>query len=324
MNYPRNMMENIFCSVRTLIICVVVVGLFGNNPAQAIDDLPQASPRKGQQILWKVESPLNTVFLAGSIHVLQKKHYPLHPVFDEAFNQSSRVMFEVDLDGISSPQAQMNMLRKGLYLNGESLPTVLSPESYATAKTGLAGLGLQIEDFNRMKPWMVATAVMAMELQKLGFESAYGVDRYFFEKAQAMGKAIQGLETVEFQLDLFAKLSPSIQEQFLLQTLEELKSLGAQVRDIVKAWKQGNVQELETLLAGMEEYPELNQALVINRNNDWLPHIEKALQEKEPVLIVVGALHLLGKDGLVAILKEKGYLVQQLSFVTKHNGESVH
>ena len=115
-----------------------------------------------------------------------------------------------------------------------------------------------------------------------------------------------------------------MQEQFLLQTLEEMKSLGTQVSDMVKAWKQGNVQELETLLAGMEEYPELNQALVINRNNDWLPHIEQALQEKEPVFIVVGALHLLGKDGLVEILKDKGYLIQQLSSVKKHNGESVH
>jgi hypothetical protein len=74
----------------------------------------------------------------------------------------------------------------------------------------------------------------------------------------------------------------------------------------------------------MGEYPEINQALVINRNHDWLPHIEQALKEKEPVFIVVGALHLLGKEGLVAILKEKGYLVQQLSFVKKHNGERVH
>lgn len=81
---------------------------------------------------------------------------------------------------------------------------------------------------------------------------------------------------------------------------------------MVKAWQEGNVQDLETLLEGMQEYPELNQVFVINRNEDWLPYIEQALQEKEPVFIVVGALHLLGKEGLVAALKEKGYEVQQL------------
>ena len=301
----------------------VVLALLWISPTPAVGEAQTAPVADSPQILWKVQSPQNTIFLAGSIHVLQKEHYPLHQAFDEAFNQSSRVIFEVDLDGFSSPLAQMNMVRKGLYLNGETLRTVLSPESYGTAKAGLAGMGQHVEDFHRMKPWMVATAVMALKLQKLGFESAYGVDRHFFEKAQAMGKAIQGLETVEFQLDLFDQLSPSMQEQFLLQTLEEMKSLGTQVSDMVKAWKKGNVQELERLLAGMEEYPELNQALVINRNNDWLPHIEKALQEKEPVFIVVGALHLLGKDGLVEILKKKGYLIQQLSFVKKHNWESV-
>ena len=264
------------------------------------------------QILWKVQSPQNTIYLAGSIHVLQKEHYPLHHEFDKAFNASSRLIFEVDLDDLSSPVAQMNMLRKGLYLNGETLPTVLSPESYATAKAGLAVLGQQIEDYHRMKPWMVATAVLALELQKLGFESAYGVDRHFFEKAQETGKSVQGLETVEFQLDLFDQLSPSIQEQFLLQTLEDLKNLSIQVTDLVQAWQQGNVQELETLLAGMSEYPDLNQALVIDRNRDWLPHLEQALQEKEPVFIVVGALHLLGKEGLVESLKAKGYVVKQL------------
>ena len=69
---------------------------------------------------------------------------------------------------------------------------------------------------------------------------------------------------------------------------------------------------METLLIGMREYPELYQVLVVNRNHAWLPYIEQALQEKEPIFIVVGALHLLGKEGLVTALKEKGYEVQQL------------
>ena len=81
---------------------------------------------------------------------------------------------------------------------------------------------------------------------------------------------------------------------------------------MVNALKQGNVQVLESLLVNMREYPELNQDLVSNRNHDWLPHIEQALQEKETVFIVVGALRLLGNEGLVAALKEKGYRVQHL------------
>ena len=300
---PRCVRSMIMLGILGVVWCSPVL------PSVGEQEVPAA---ENPQILWKVQSSQNTIYLAGSIHVLQKHHYPLHHVFDDAFNESSRAIFEVDPEGLSSPLAQMNMLRKGLYLNGESLPNVLSPESYVTAKANLTELGMHIEDFHRMKPWMAATAIMALELQKLGFESTNGVDRYFFEKAQSAGKDIQGLETVEFQLDLFDKLPLSIQEQFLLQTLEDLKTLDTQVSELVKAWKHGNVQDLETLLVGMREYPELYQALVINRNNDWLPHIEQALQEKTPVFIVVGALHLLGKEGLVAALQKKGYIVQQL------------
>ena len=297
--------------VRSMLMLGILGGVWCSPvlPSVGEQEVPAA---ENPQILWKVQSSQNTIYLAGSIHVLQKHHYPLHHVFYDAFNESSRAIFEVDPEGLSSPLAQMNMLRKGLYLNGESLPNVLSPESYVTAKANLTELGMHIEDFHRMKPWMAATAIMALELQKLGFESTSGVARYFFEKAQSAGKDIQGLDTVEFQLDLFDKLPLSIQEQFLLQTLEDLKTLDTQVSELVKAWKHGNVQDLETLLVGMREYPELYQALVINRNNDWLPHIEQALHEKAPVFIVVGALHLLGKEGLVAALQKKGYIVQQL------------
>jgi uncharacterized protein YbaP (TraB family) len=311
MRHQQKVFEMIPWCFRAMIM-LGFLGLVWCNPALAAGGTQEVPAGESPQILWKVQSPQNTIFLAGSIHVLQEHHYPLHNSFDDAFKKSSRVMFEVDLDGQSSPLAQMNMLRKGLYLNGETLPNVLSPGSYATAKANMTELGMHIEDFHRMKPWMAATAVMALELQKLGFESAYGVDRHFFEKAQAAGKDIQGLETVEFQLDLFDKLPLLIQEQFLLQTLEDLKTLDTQVSEMVKAWKHGDIQALEELLVGMRKYPELNQVLVVNRNNNWLPHIEQALQEKEPVFIVVGALHLLGKKGLVAALKEKGYLVQQL------------
>jgi uncharacterized protein YbaP (TraB family) len=164
-----------------------------------------------------------------------KHDYPLHHTFDDAFNQSPRVIFEVDLDGLSSPLAQNNILKKGFYLDGEILKNVLSKDSYAIVKAQLAKRGLEIAMFHHMKPWMIATAVMALELKKLRFESAYGVDQHFFEKAHAGGKTIQRLEPVEFQLNLFDQLPLSIQEQFLLQTLEELKTLDTQVNAIVKA-----------------------------------------------------------------------------------------
>jgi uncharacterized protein YbaP (TraB family) len=270
-----------------------------------------AAPQS-RHILWKVQSSHNTIYLLGSIHVLQEKNYPLDHQLYEAFNQASTVMFEVDLDGLTSPLSQLQILTKGLYLNGQNLQRVLSIDSYEAAKAHFAELGFNIENFHRMKPWMAATAVTALELRKLGFDSAFGVDRHFFEKAQEAGKDIKGLESVEFQLGLFDNLSTPIQELFLLQSLEDLKNIEARIKVMVDAWTQGNIKDLERLLEGMREYPELYQVLVVSRNQAWLPQIEQALKQSKPVFIVVGTLHLLGKEGLVTVLKEKGYAVEQL------------
>ena len=152
-----------FC-IRMGCILVFYVLVWGSLAPTSVG-AQEISVAESPQILWKVQSPKNTIYLAGSIHVLQEHNYPLHHVFDDAFNESSRVMLEVDLDELSSPLSQMNMLKKGLYLKGESLQNVLSQDSYEVAKANLTELGLQIEDFHRMKPWMIATAVMALELQ---------------------------------------------------------------------------------------------------------------------------------------------------------------
>ena len=163
---------------------------------------------------------------------------------------------------------------------GQTLQSVLPAGRYEVAKANFAELGFNIENFHRMKPWMAATAVTALELQKFGFESAFGVDRHFYEKAKAAGKTIQALETVEFQLGLFDNLSTSIQELFLMQSLEDLKNVEARINGMVDAWTQGNVQDLERILEGMREYPELYHALVVSRNQNWLPHLSRGFRKK--------------------------------------------
>lgn len=270
----------------------------------------QSIPAKS--FLWKVESKNNTVYLLGSIHVLQEKNYPLAPTIYNAFNQCGTIMFEVDLGNLSSPMNQLQMLTKGLYINGDTLKSVLSPDRYETAKSLMAERGHNIENFHRMKPWMAATAVTALELQKMGFEGEYGVDRHIFEKAQESKVDIVGLETVEFQLGLFDNLPLKAQENFLLQSLEDLKNVETRIQAMIKAWEGGQVKELEDLLAGMKEYPELYQSLVVTRNHNWLPQIEQRLQKRGPVFVVVGALHLLGEEGILTALEKKGYRVEQM------------
>ncbi|MGD9853192.1 MAG: TraB/GumN family protein [Nitrospirales bacterium] len=291
-----------------LVGCLLLGQTYGTSVVWA--DTQSSAPLKN--FLWKVESKDNTLYLLGSIHVLQERNYPLAPTIYNAFNQCRTIMFEVDLGGLSSPMNQLHLLTKGLYINGDTLKTTLSPDRYETAKTLMAEQGHNIENFHRMKPWMAATAVTALELQKMGFEGEFGVDRHMFEKAQESKVEIVGLETVEFQLGLFDNLPLKVQEYFLLQSLEDLKNVKTRIQAMVKAWEGGQVKELEALLAGMEDYPELYQSLVVARNHNWLPQIEQRLQKRGPVFVVVGALHLLGEGGILAALEKKGYRVEQM------------
>lgn len=261
--------------------------------------------------LWEVQSEDNTVFLLGSIHLLKKDDYPLNEAIYRAFDRASRVVFEVNLDELSSPMVQMESLGKGMFTNGQNLKEVLSPEGYAAVRRYLRQQGMDISMFQVMKPWLVATTITTLELQKLGFEMDQGVDAHFFRKAKAAQKDVYGLETVQYQLGLFDNLSLDTQERFLLQTLDELALLKKETAQIVEAWRHGEVEGLKVMLESMRQFPEVFEALVTRRNLNWLTHIESYLQDTETYFVVVGTMHLVGEQGLLAMLESNGYRITQ-------------
>ncbi len=273
---------------------------------------PSIPLARGKSCLWSVTSDHTTVYVLGSVHVLKQEHYPLSGPIHQAFDAAQHLIFEVNLDDMSSPITQINSLRKGMLTDGRTLKDVLTSDSYDLAKTTLEKHGYNMGMFTFMKPWMLAMTITILELQKLGFGTDLGVDQHFFEKAKTEGKTIEGLETVDYQLSRFDSLPPRIQEQFLLQTLGELDTLKQETNNLVESWTSGRVESLEVILENMQEFPEVYEALITQRNNNWMPHIEAYLQENEPYMVVVGTLHLVGEEGLLAMLKKKGYVIQQL------------
>jgi uncharacterized protein YbaP (TraB family) len=145
-----------------------------------------------------------------------------------------------------------------------------------------------------------------------GFNPLSGVDMQIALLAQGDGKPLQGLETAADQLRLFARLSMDEQREMLRSILDEKDPI-SQLREIVTAWRSGDTATLEKeLRKGAEESPELFRKLTTERNLRWLPQIEKMLQDpKDDYLVVTGALHMVGRDGLVELLRRKGYRVEQ-------------
>ena len=266
-----------------------------------------------KSFLWKVRSEKNSIYILGSIHFLKKESYPLKQSIEQAFDAVSKLVLEIDLQSATPEKTRQVTLEKGLFRDGTTLQQNVDKETYALTERRARELGIDLRAMNPLKPWLVALTLTTMKLQKLGFDPNYGVDRYLTERAKRSGKSTGGLESLEFQIDLLDGLSRRDQEMMLRETLKELDQLDKGVEQLVQSWTKGEVGPVEEwLLAGMREYPEVHVKVIVERNRRWLPQIEKMIAQGENAIVVVGAAHLVGREGVIELLKQRGYTVEQL------------
>ncbi|OLE29023.1 MAG: hypothetical protein AUI36_30790, partial [Cyanobacteria bacterium 13_1_40CM_2_61_4] len=283
-----------------LLICLLWIG---NDSLISSNDVAAAEKRS----LWKIQAKNNTIYILGSIHYLKAQNYPLDPAIEDAFRDAKKLVFEVNLDSMEKESGSQLMLMKGLYAGGTTLKDHIAEKTYASAAKEMKELGVDVAAFNQFKPWLTAITLTALKLQKLGFDPKQGIDQYFYRKAKNENKEVDGLETLEFQIDLFDGMPERTQEMMLVQTLKDISTMEKEVEAIIKAWASGDVKAMESaLLQSMREYPEVYQRLVSDRNRGWIPKIESYLSQSENYLIVVGAGHLAGKDSIIEMLKAKG------------------
>lgn len=270
------------------------------------------SPAPVKSCLWKVVSKNSTVYLLGSVHLLKSDAYPLSQAIERAFTDSAKLVLEVNMDSLNSLDSQQMVLAKALLPEGKTLNEILSPATYQAVREKVEVLGLDIDALKRMKPWFLSLSLVAMKMQQLGYDAQHGVDRHFFDRARKAKKEILGLETAEFQISLLDSLPAKTQEESLLQTLKELDQFETEFDQVVRAWAAGEEKQLEgLLLKSFKEYPEVYAKLISERNRSWLPKIEGHFVRGSKTLVVVGAAHLVGPDGVVELLKQKGYSVEQ-------------
>ncbi len=220
-------------------------------------------------------------YLLGSLHVLTPEWYPLSGVINQAFADSKTLVEEIDLDETNDPMLMMAALSKAMLPDGKTLDQLVAPDVYAEVKRRAEQSGLPMLALQRMKPWLVAITLMAPTLQAAGFKPELGVDRHFFERAKASGMKRRALETIAYQLDRFDELSPKLQEELLKTTMEDLDTEVTGVKEMAQSWSSGNVAAMEKLtLASLKEAPELYTRLLVERNTNWIPHVETCLQGK--------------------------------------------
>jgi uncharacterized protein YbaP (TraB family) len=272
---------------------------------------PRPKPTAEKHMLFRVRGPNGaTVFLLGSVHLLSPESSTLPAAVDSAFARAKLVGFETSIDSLQM-RAQ-ELLMRAQYANGTTLRTALSPATVAHTDSVARNYGMSIDQLNAFKPWFVSIVLTQLVLQKMNFKAELGVDMQLHAKAKAASKPEFGLESTDVQLGLFDSLSPQDQESMLKDVVAP-DSAAKQLKAIRDAWCAGDTAAINALLnSGVKSSPGMFAALITNRNRSWMPKIESLIGGKDDALVVVGAAHLVGKDGVIELLRSKGYTIEQL------------
>ena len=263
--------------------------------------------------MWRAEGQGNVVYLLGSVHLLRPEDHPLPAVIEAAYDDAEAIYMELDMDDLDPAAVQATSSRLGLIAGERTLEDLMGAERYAESARLAAAMDIPFELLSRTEPWLAAVTIEQMVLLRIGFNPLYGIEMHMAMKASQDDKPIDGLETVDEQLAFLDGLSLDAQIELLQQTLEEGSNIGPLMDDMIRAWKHGDTEFLEAMmLEGMADSDELYRTIVVDRNERWASVVEDLLSRDDDYLVVVGALHLVGDDGLPALLSARGIRIGQM------------
>ena len=267
-----------------------------------------------RSFLWELDNNGEKSYILGSIHMLKKDVYPLKKELEEAFSNCDILAVEADISTEKMGEILKVTMDMAGYRDGSGLKDHISPETYALAEKKMDELGMSIDYFGNFKPWFLAMTVTSMEIVRLGFDPNIGVDKYFINKAE--GKTILELEGIPFQLGIFEALSDRENDLFLLSSLKEADSLRDNVDSMVSAWRDGDTETIEKILKkNRDEQPELSglfDVIIDQRNVSMTGKIEEWIRKGGTYYIIAGAAHLVGENGIISLLKKKGFMLRQI------------
>jgi hypothetical protein len=263
--------------------------------------------------MWKISKGPHVLYLGGTIHVLRSTDYPLPGAYQLAFERAELIGFETDLRQIGNSEFQHKLLLKARYPDGENLADHLSAEALQALRDYCERAGIALESLLPYRPGLAMLTMLGLELARLDIRGE-GVDAYFLQRALDTGKTIFGLETAEQQLNLLVNMGRGQESEFILHSLQDIQQLDTLHQQMVEQWRAGNAAALNQLFVAplARQYPDIYHALLLQRNQAWLPSIEQLLHTEATELVLVGVAHLVGKDGLIRQLEQRGYQVEQI------------
>jgi uncharacterized protein YbaP (TraB family) len=300
--------------LRWLLTAAVLVAVaWGAAPVQAQEEAQPEAGDASKNMLWTISQSGETVgYLVGSIHFMKPDVYPLPSVYDEAFQKAGVVALETNLDSAQA-KSQMLIQQLGTYRGDQTLKSQLADSTYALLQARVDSLGLNLQAMQKLEPWVMSMVVPVMQMQQAGYSGEAGIDRHFFSKAKEAGTNVAAFETAEEQMGFFDDMAPDRQEAYLTYSLREARRNVEVIDEMAAAWQRGDTQTIDAMIQDemQAQFPDLYQTLIVQRNQDWMPEIKQMLDRGQTPFIVVGAGHVTGPDGLVEMLRQDGYTVEQ-------------
>jgi uncharacterized protein len=293
----------------SLFLCLVVVA-----PAWAQGDSGQ--PRRG--FWWEATRGEHRIVLMGTLHVGRSDFNPPARPYLQRLQEAAVIAVEADV--FNAQKVGTVVQRVALYAEGEpGLEARLSPELRKRVETVALQRGVDAARLYRMKPWMLANTLVLLEAVRAGFNPAFASEAYLYQFSQQTGKPLAEIESIELQLRLFDSAPADLQLVYLEQVVKSIETgeSGREVARLVDAWARGDVAAMEAMIAKMATASTpadrfVRDQIIDGRHPAMVEKIEKMATSGRPHVVAVGALHFFGPNGLLELLRKRGFTIRTL------------
>lgn len=277
------------------IVLLIVLSIFSISCSSArVED-------KGETVMWRVDDGKNSIYLLGSIHAASPDLYPIKPVILDAFDKSSALVVELKLGDVEP----MKIMNKAIYKDTMTLEKAVSEENYKMFVDFFAKHNMPALVYNKFKPWFAVLTMVNLDMAEGGIEADLGIDMFFLDRADSLKMDVKEIETIDRQLQVFDSFEDN-SESFIQYTLKEAEQTDEMVKEMLIAWKNGDIKTLEKQIMiddADEGMKKIMYELIDKRNYEMADKIEKYLQDSEnKYFVIVGAGHLIGENGIINIL----------------------
>jgi len=303
----RRRANGIWAQVQLRLCCSLFGLLVLAFPASAQTEMGRIGARP---VLWIVHSRVATAYLLGSIHLLPPNLNWHTPAIDHAMKSADTFYFETSLDPISMAQMARFVLDHGSLADGQSLRAMLDKGTLSDFDRALSELHLRRDEFDGQRPWLASISLNQAYMRQMNYVMSAGVDMQVWDYARQNGKRLRSFETTDQQLALFMPRDPKLEVAEFDSDIRELHSEHKELGAMIDAWAAGDAKKVGELLnEELEKSPDTKRYLVDERNKNWMQRFDFMLSQNGTYFVVVGAGHLVGANGVPALLRARGYRV---------------